>query len=512
MLIRPTRREAIAFGGAAALALSAGGAAAAPKRGGVMRVAKGHGGTTDSLNPTNWTNGFMVAHAYTVYNHLTEVQSDGSLAGELAESWEASEDAAQWTFTLRRGVEFHDGRALTAADVVASINHHRGEDSTSPAKPIVDPITDVSARDEHTVVITLTDGNADLPFLLSQYHLVVAPAMEDGGIDWESGVGSGGYRLREFDAGVRASYARNENYWKSDRAWVDEIVMLSIIDPAARTNALMTGEVDAIDKVETRTAGLLGRRSGVNLHEVAGTQHYTFAMHTDTAPYDDNNVRLALKYGIDRQEIVDKILSGYGVVGNDHPIGSGQQFHNNALPQRVYDPDRAKFHLREAGMDTVSVRLSVADAAFGGAVDAGQLYAERARAAGIDIQVNRVPNDGYWSNVWLVDPFCAVYWGGRPTEGWMFSTAYEAGVPWNDTNWDHPRFNALLHAARGELDTEKRREMYFEMQEICSNEGGAVIPMFASYLFAVSDKVGHGAFATNWDMDGEKWAERWWLT
>lgn len=513
MILRPTRRDALSYGGAAA-ALALGlpqMARAEPKRGGVLRVAKGHGQTSDTLDPALWANGYVIAQAYAMHNHMTEVLPDGSLGAEIAESWEPSADAATWTFRIRQGVTYHDGRSVTPADVVASINHHRGEDSQSAAKPIVDMITDVQV-DGDNVVMTLSSGNADFPFVLSDYHLPVLPANEDGSIDWQSGTGCGPYRLDVFNPGVESRFSRNENYWKSDRAWVDEIVMLSIVDATARTNALITGEVDAIDRVEPRTATLLGRNPQIAINEVAGTQHYTFAMHTDTAPFDDVNVRLALKYGLNRQEMVDKVLSGYGVVGNDHPIGPNQRYFHSELPQREFDPDRARFHIKEAGLESLAVTLAVADAAFAGAVDAGQLYAETARAAGIDLTVNRVPNDGYWSNVWLKDPFCAVYWGGRPTEDWMFTTAYEAGVPWNDTNWTNERFNTLLLAARAELDEETRRGMYHEMQAIVSDDGGAIIPMFASYVFATGPAVAHDeTVAANWDMDGEKWAERWWM-
>jgi peptide/nickel transport system substrate-binding protein len=107
-------------------------------------------------------------------------------------------------------------------------------------------------------------------------------------------------------------------------------------------------------------------------------------------------------------------------------------------------------------------------------------------------------------------PFSAVYWGGRPVEDAMFSTAYKTGVSWNDTFWSNARFDELLIKARAELDEDKRRKMYYEMQEILNRDGGAIIPMFASYVFATSDKIDYGGeFASNWDLDGERWAERW---
>ena len=104
-------------------------AQAAPKKGGKFTAGLGHGSTTDSLDPATWENDFITGTGYARYNYLTEIDTDGNLIGELAESWEASADARQWTFRLRKGVEFHNGKTLAAEDVVASINHHRGEGS-----------------------------------------------------------------------------------------------------------------------------------------------------------------------------------------------------------------------------------------------------------------------------------------------------------------------------------------------------------------------------------------------
>jgi peptide/nickel transport system substrate-binding protein len=209
---------------------------------------------------------------------------------------------------------------------------------------------------------------------------------------------------------------------------------------------------------------------------------------------------------------VKKILHGHGLVGNDHPIGPANQYWANGLPQRTYDPDKAKFHLKKADLSSLSLQLSAADAAFPGAVDAAALYRENAAAAGINIDITREPNDGYWSNIWMKKPWCACYWSGRATEGWMFSTAYEAGVPWNDTFWNHEKFNALLIEARAELDTDRRRDMYRDLQTIVRDEGGVVIPMFANYVDAASSKLAHGpSLGNNWQLDGVRLAERWWF-
>jgi peptide/nickel transport system substrate-binding protein len=229
------------------------------------------------------------------------------------------------------------------------------------------------------------------------------------------------------------------------------------------------------------------------------------------APFDNNDVRLALKYSLNREALLKTVLRGHGIVGNDHPIGPANQYYASELPQREYDPDKAKFHLKKAGMSNLKVDLSAADAAFDGAVDAAVLYKEHAAKAGIDIKVIREPNDGYWSNVWMKKGWSMCYWGGRPTEDWMFATAYSEGASWNDAFWKHERFNKLLIEARSELDPAKRREMYVELQRIVRDEGGTVVPLFNNFVFAATDKLKHGTIQGNWAQDGHKLYERWWF-
>lgn len=485
-------------------------AAAQPKKGGTIRVAIAAGNTSDGYDPGVWDNQFVQVFATARHGYLIEVAADGSLAGELAESWEASEDARTWRFKIRKGVEYHRGGTVTPDDVIASIDFHRGENSTSAAKPFVDPITDMKV-DGDIVEISLEAGNADFPFVMTDYHLPIMKSSE-GNIDIASGDGCGPYKVDAYQAGVSAELSRNPNYWKSGRAHFDAVNLLVILDAAARQASLMTGDVDVIDQVDLKTVRFLEGAPNVQILATTGTQHYTFAMDTRAAPFSDNNVRMALKHAINREELVDKILFGYGEIGNDHPIGRSNRYYAADLEQTSYDPDKAKFYLKEAGLDSLNVSLSAADAAFGGAVDAAVLYQASAKAAGIEVNPHREPNDGYWSDVWMKKPFCAVYWGGRPTEDWMFTTAYSSGAAWNDTFWDNERFNKLLFEARSELDQTRRAEMYSEMQNLVRTDGGVIVPMFASYVMAHSDKVRHPeTVAANWTLDGFRAIERWWF-
>ncbi|GJL81013.1 MAG: peptide ABC transporter substrate-binding protein [marine bacterium B5-7] len=444
-------------------------------------------------------------------NTLTEIDADGFVQPSLAESWEASSDAKTWSFELRKGVEFQNGKSFTAKDVVASINYHRGEKSESSVKPIVKPIKEIRTDGDYVVVFELEGGNADFPFILDTHGLVIFPAAADGSLDWRPGIGTGGYILEHYEPGVDAKLKRNPNYWKENRAHVDEVLLLTIKDSAARSNALITGGVDAIDQVDLKTAHLLARQSGFKVEETSGPLHYTFPMHTQTAPYNDNNVRLALKHAIDREEMLKKVLKGHGTIGNDHPIGPSYRYHAADIDQNVYDPDKARHFLKKSGLDSLTVKLSAADAAFEGAVDAAVLFSESAGKADIKIEVIREPDDGYWSNVWLKKPFCACYWAGYSTEDVMLSTGYASGAPWNDTQWNNPKFEELVAIARSELDESKRRELYRDIQIMLRDEGGAIVPIFANNVSARSEHIDHGKLSSTASFDGRRIVERWWM-
>ncbi|WP_370231737.1 ABC transporter substrate-binding protein [Cognatishimia sp.] len=501
--------------GAAAGVLAATGVPlkAAPKRGGTLRLGLAGANTSDSWDGRTHSDSYMIMTAHgAVFDTLTQVAADGQLIGELAESWEATPDAKTWTFKLRQGVTFHNGKAFGADDVMASLNMHVAEGAKSAAKPIVSAITEMNKISDHELALTLEAGNADFPFLLSDYHILMYPA---GQIEEAiaKGIGTGLYKVESFDPGVRTVMSRVDGHYKDgSEGWFDSVEVIAINDASARMNALMTGQVDAVNRVDFKTEALLKANPNVNIFEVTGNQHFTFPMLTGLSPFDNVKVRKALKHAINRQEMVDKILLGHGAVANDIPIGPANQYFAADLPQNTYDPDLAKSLLKEAGLDGLSIDLSASDAAFPGAVDAAQLYQASAKAAGIDINVVQEPADGYWSNVWLKKPWCACYWSGRATEDWMFSTAYETGVPWNDTGWENARFQELLMTARAELDATKRREQYHEMQAIMSAEGGTVIPMYANYVDAHSTKLTNsGTIGNVFQMDSSRLIERWWF-
>jgi peptide/nickel transport system substrate-binding protein len=483
-------------------------AATTPKKGGRLRIGMSGGHMTDSLEPGIIGDHMPMLLQWQLKNNLVEVDENNKTAPELAERWEASKDAKTWVFDLRRGVEFHNGKSFEAEDVIYSMNIHRGEKSKSAGKTYANQIKALKADGKHRVIFTLKEGNADFHHNLSTSTMPMVPAGEK-----DFSIGTGGYTLVNFEPGVSSMVKRNPNYWKEGRAHFDEIETLCINDTAARTNALKTGEIDVMSKCDKKTVHLLAKTRGLQIIHVPGSLHHPFPMRTDQHPYSNNDVRLALKYGVDRQQMVDLILNGYGKVGNDHPLNDSYRYYAtfDEVPQRKYDPDKARYHLKKAGMENETFTLYASEAAFSGGTDAAVLYKEQASKAGIKIEVVRSPADGYWDDVWMKKGWTQSYYSGVPNEDWMFSMAYGADAEWNETFWKHKRFNQLLKEARITLDGPKRRDLYVEMQRIMWKEGGTVIPIFADSVDAASDKVKFGKVSGSRELDTLRCSERWWF-
>ncbi len=483
-----------------------------PKKGGHMRAGLNDSNTIDSLDPATFNATTMIAISRAFRDSLVEVGQDDSATPALAESWEASEDAKEWRFKLRSGVEFSNGKSLTTEDVIASINVHRGEESKSGAKGVFAGISDVTEDGKDVVVVKLTDGNADFPFLMTDYHMNILPS-KDGKAEVLSDAGTGTYNLKHFEPGIRAELERNPNSWQSgDFGHVDSCEIVTILDDTARVNALLTGEVDVINRPEMKTIGRLKRVPTINIIDVESNLAFTHPMRTEAAPFDNLDFRLALKHSINREEFVEKVLFGYGTVGNDQPLGPKMASYDPDLTVD-YDLDKAKYHLEKSGVADAAIKYQFADTAYSGAGDAAQLFLEDWNEVGINVGLQKEPKDGYWSNIWNVQPFCACYWGPRPIEDMILSIAYIGGAEWNDTNIDIKRVNELVVAARAELDQAKRVEMYREVQMLISTEGATIIPAFGKDIAAANKKVGIPAkLGGGWEMDGGHFIKRWWMT
>ncbi|MCC7319732.1 MAG: ABC transporter substrate-binding protein [Rubellimicrobium sp.] len=508
-------RRSLLLGGSAAMALTtlSGRMARAgtPVRGGHLRVGLGDGSTQDTVDPTAVLTDAQYIIQASCRSTLVNVEPDGSLTPNLAVRWEPSDDLKQWSFEIRQGVTFHSGKPLTVEDVIASINVHRGPDSVSPVKAYVDPITDIVADGPDRITISLSAANVDFPGIFAQSRLPIVPA-RDGSADRATHDGTGPYVLESFEPGVRMTFTRYEDHWdKENVGFFDSAEVIIIADDAARMNALRTGQVDLINQPDLRTLELLKRDSNLVIDDNPSGRYYIFGMMSDVDPFTDRNIRLALKYAINRDEMVRKVLHGYGRIGNDQPVDPSNRFFNPNLEQREFDPDKARYYLNQAGLDSITVPLSVAEMAFAGAVTAGSLFAASAAQAGITLDVTREPDDGYFENVWLKKPFTADYWTRQPTLDAHFTQAFSQESPWNETHFRNDRFTELLVSARATLDEAARGAMYQEMQQLIHDESGAIIPMFANYVWVSTSRLRHGPVVVSNDLDGLRCIARWWF-
>ena len=489
-----TRREFVgrttAMGVSAALAgalFTKAAHAEEPKKGGVLRAGVAGGESTNSLDPALAASDVPYMINRTWGETLVDVDANGAIEMRIAEEISSNADATEWKFKIRSGVEYHGGGTVTADDVVATLKRHTDEKSQSGALGIVQGISEMSAEGD-MVTLKLSSASADLPFLLADYHLNIQPG---GGVDAPAaGNGTGAYKVVATEPGVITTLERFANYWDSSRGHADSVEILTINDDTARTAAIQSGQVHVINRVDPKIVTLLAGSSDVAIERAAGPGHYVFIMHCDKAPFDNNDLRMALKLSVNRAEMVEKILGGFGSAGNDFPINAAYPLFDDSIPQREYDAAAAAEYYKKSGHDGSPIVLRAAPGAFPGAVDAANLFAATANAAGIPLQIQLEPDDGYWSNVWNVQPFCASYWGGRPVQDQMYTTAYLSTAEWNDTKFKNAKFDELLLAARGELDLAKRKGTYSEMAHIIRDEGGLILPMFNDWVEGRRAEVG----------------------
>ncbi|ESY29620.1 ABC transporter substrate-binding protein [Mesorhizobium sp. C386A] len=508
-----SRREflgrAAALGVSAAFAnnlLATAAMAEGPVKGGLLRAGMQGGASTDNLDPATITNEVTFTFSRQWGEQLVQLDANRELQPALSEEWGASKDAKIWTFKIRKGVQFHNGKELKPTDVLATMERNSDANSKSGALGIMQGI-DKIAVDTQNVIFTLKEANADFPFLMDDYHLLIQP---NGGKDSPTaGIGTGPYKVTVNDAGIRVGGERFAGYWRDDRGFADQIEIAVINDGTARNAALQSGQVDMINRVDPKVVELLKRSPNITIRNIGGRGHWYFACQCNTAPFDNNDLRLALKYAIDREEMVQKILGGYGSVGNDTPISNTYPLFME-VEQRKYDPDKAAFHYKKSG-HSGSLPLRTSDIAFSGAVEAAQLYQQSAAKAGITIEIKREPGDGYWEEVWNKQPFYASSIGGRPTQDLMYSLLYQSKAAWNETRFFNEKFDQMLVQARGELDADKRKRLYADMGQIVRDEGGAIIPMFNDFIDATGPRVGGWVADGNQELMGGYALSKCWL-
>ncbi|HXR00796.1 MAG TPA: ABC transporter substrate-binding protein, partial [Pseudomonas sp.] len=316
------------------------------KPGGRIRVASNSSSTADTLDPAKGALSTDYVRHFMFYNGLTRFDSHLVPQLELAERID-NDRATVWTITLRKDVTFHNGKALTAADVVFSLTRHKDPATGSKVLPLMEQFSEVKATGPLEVQITLSAPNAELPSILAVSHLLIVP---EGTTDFSQGIGTGPFKVKEFKPGVRSVSVRNTGYWKPGLPYLDEIEFIAIGDEPSRVNALLSGDVHMINEVNPRSTQRIAASAGHRVVDAPSGNYTDLIIRQDQMPGQNADFTQAMKYLLDREQVKNAVFRGYAVVGNDHPIAPGSRYHNAELPQRAYDPEKARFLLKKAGM------------------------------------------------------------------------------------------------------------------------------------------------------------------
>jgi peptide/nickel transport system substrate-binding protein len=478
--------------------------AATPKKGGRISFAADLHGPSDTLDPGLNTSTIDYTRGRAHYNGLVQFNEDMSVRPELAEEFSANSDNTEWNFKLRKGVKFHDGSAFTADDVIYSMGRHYGDLSTSTAKTLVADVTEWVKVDNHTVKAVMAGPNGDLPKILGTPQFKI---IKDGTTDFQNPVGTGPYTLKTFNPGVRSLHTRNEDYWR-EGANAEEVEVFAITDKVARTSAVIAGDIDLMMSLDPKAIPQIEAAPGVGIWSVASGAYSGICIMSNSAPGNNPDFVLAMKYIQRREKILRSILKGHGTVGNDNPINVsyGADFCNE-LPIRQHDLDKAKFHLQKSGVTEATIQVAEVQP---GITDTVLLMQREAQKIGLKLNINKVPNDGYWGSVWMKTPMNVTSWNMRPTANMMMNLAFAPTAPWNDTLWSNERMGQLLVESRAVTDATLRHEMYCEMQTLISNESGMIIPAHVNFIDAISDKIEGISRMPLGNLGGYEWPEFAW--
>ena len=410
-----TRREVLQRAAALGLVvgglgtLGAGEALAAtpkPKRGGTLRVGlPGGPAATDNLDPhLEGVAGFAQAYRQIVYSKLTDMRPNGSFAGQLAESLTPNKNATVWTIKLKKGINFHDGSELTVDDVIYTFKRILDPaNKLNAARGNIDMIDPSGMKkvSKYVMTVKLTRPWSDLPAAVGQRYISIIKRGAAAPFTAQNANGTGAFKLTAWTPGDSYRFTANRNYFETGKPYVNGVVFVGISDSVARVNALISGQVDVISDVpgvqvnQLKNAGL---RAVVN----PGGGWTPLVMNTNAAPYNDVRVRQAMKHLIDRKQAISIARQGYATVGNDL-FAKSDPLYASAIPQRTYDPEKAKSLLKAAGhLDTTFVlRTAAAESDF---VPLALTFAQGAKKAGVKVTIQQDPADTFWDNTWGVAP------------------------------------------------------------------------------------------------------------
>ena len=462
-------------------------APASPTRGGRLRIGIAGGGSAETLDPNQGVGETDVARAHCLYERLVDYAPDGSLVNQLARDFSYNSDGTVWKIKVRPGVLWHDGTPLTAADVVYSMKYWINPANKTQAGTELTFLksNNIRALDPSTVQITLSSPNAILPSILSSRAMYI---VKNGTTSFAKPNGTGPFKFKSWTRGERSLFVRFDGYRKHNGPYLGELEFISINDPATRLNALSAGQVDAIVAVDPKLVSTIQANPNLRILQHNSGLWPSQFMEVDRAPFTDNRVRLAFKYMVDRKAIIDTVLLGHGLLGNDIPCPFDPDYAHE-IPQRPYDPEKARFLLKQAGHAGMTVTLYTSDV-YSGILDSSVVLAEQAKKVGVTINLNKVPGDQYWSSTYLKVPFEITYWGQKPLSS-QFAQGFESTATFNETHWNRPDFDRLVRQARRTLDATKRHELWVAAQRLVWQDSGYLIWGFYPLIDGYSAKV-HG--------------------
>ncbi|KOG30621.1 ABC transporter substrate-binding protein [Streptomyces resistomycificus] len=455
-----------------------------PKRGGRLRAAFAGGGASETLDP-HLANLFAdVARAKALYDKLADYGADLSAQPRLAAKWEPDKTLDRWQVTLRKAT-FHDGRPVTAKDVLYSYRRIADPEQTFRAKASLEPIDlDASrATGDRAIEFVLKRPTAEFPNILAAFGAYIVP---DGARDFDSKpVGSGPFRFVSFTPGRSAVLRRYDDYWEG-APHLDELEFVVANEESARVNALLGGQVEYAHELNPTTARAHEGRGQIEIVRLRNSAMQAFCMKTDRAPFDDKRVREAFFLIADRKELVDGALSGAGVIGNDL-FGKGYEYYADDLPQRAQDLDRARALLKKAGAEKLKVTLDTS-AVAAGFTEAASIFRDQAAKAGVTIDVKMGSKDSYWSDILDNGTLCCYRSGAMPIEAHISQRLLTESTT-NATKWRHKDFDALYQQAQSTRDTTERAAVYARMQRRLYAEGGFLVWGFADWILGTARNV-----------------------
>ncbi len=465
------------------------------RRGGTFRLAVS-GGSTDFIDGQHIVAKSDIARLMTGWDGLAYFDENYKIRLSLAEELRA-EKANQYLIRIRDGVEFHNGKTLTIDDVIYSIKRTKNAKLKlfgNAGLGAID-LKRTKKLDRRTCRLFLSRGDVTLMEAFAQYFQGVVPvgyqpnAVGKGPLRF---IGTGPYKVKSFTPGRESVHVKNANYWREGQPYFDQIRIINFPDDAAKVNALLSGQIDAMTDVPFAQVPVVRRRSNLKVYTAQTGAWTPLCMRVDTAPYNDVRVRRALRLLINRPQVVQQGLSGFGRVGNDIYSPFDPAYAGDDFPQRRYDPEQARSLLRQAGQDGLSIEL-VTSPADTGMVEGSTIFAQNAKAGGVNVTVKNVDGGTFYGDQYLKWPFSADYWGTR-----NYLQQVAAGVlktaPFNETHWDqysgYRRFESLYRQALSTVNAGKRADIIREMQRIEYQDGGLIIWGFKNLTDAYSTKVG----------------------